>query len=176
MRVIAGELGGRRLRAPRGRATRPTSDRTREAIFAILGDVRDARVLDLFAGSGALAIEALSRGAARAVMVDRDLDAIRVMRENIDQLELGARATVTRADLRDELPTGEFDLVFVDPPYAGAASFGPLLDRRLPPRLGARARVVTESDHRAPLDLSLPLGRERRYGDTLIRVYELAPT
>jgi len=175
MRVIAGELGGRRLRAPRGRGTRPTSDRTREAIFSILGDVRGARVLDLFAGSGALAIEALSRGAAQAVLVDRDRSAIRVMLDNVGQLELGMRAIVTRADVRDELPAGEFDLVFVDPPYASAASFGPLLDRCLPPLLGARARVVTESDHRDPLALRLPLGRERRYGDTLIRVYVLAP-
>ena len=168
-------MGGRRLRAPRGRATRPTSDRTREAIFSILGDVREARVLDLFAGSGALAIEALSRGAAQAELVDRDLSAIRAILDNVGQLDLGLRATVTRADVRDDLPAGEFDLVFVDPPYADAASFGPLLDRRLPPLLGARARVVTESDHRDPLALSLPLGRERRYGDTLIRVYELAP-
>ncbi len=174
MRVVGGEFGGRKLRAPRGRSTRPTSDRTREAIFSILGDVSGARVLDLFAGSGALAIEALSRGAESAVLVDRDLDAIRTIIHNIATLDLRSRATVARADVRAAIPrAASYDLVFIDPPYVEASSFGPLLDEELPTLLAPGARVVTEADRRNPLELQLPLGLERRYGDTLIRVYEL---
>src|SRR5215468_11831534 len=92
MRVVAGRLGGRRLRAPRGRDTRPTSDRVREALFSMLGPLEGARVLDLFAGSGALGIEALSRGAASAVFVERDPEAVRTIERNLDRLRLiGAR-------------------------------------------------------------------------------------
>ena len=90
MRVIAGRYGGRELTAPRGRATRPTSDRVREALFSILGDVGDARVLDLFAGSGALAIEALSRGAAEATLVDSSAAAIATIRRNLERLGIEA--------------------------------------------------------------------------------------
>src|SRR5918998_3417279 len=99
MRVIAGRWGGRRLQAPPGDATRPTSDRVREALFSILGArVDDARVLDLFAGSGALGIEALSRGAASATFVDHDPDALAAVRANLDGTGLADRATVVRAD------------------------------------------------------------------------------
>src|SRR5262245_37711296 len=99
MRVIAGELGGRRLQAPRGRTTRPTSDRVREALFAMLGELRGARVLDLFAGSGALGIEALSRGAERTVFVERDAAALGALSANLDSLGLGDRCVeVRRAD------------------------------------------------------------------------------
>src|ERR1700758_5362053 len=98
MRVIAGTLGGRRLKAPPGRATRPTSDRVREALFSMLGELDGERVLDLFAGSGALGIEALSRGAARAVFVERGAAAGRVLRENLGSLGLGPE----RAELRRE--------------------------------------------------------------------------
>ena len=90
MRVIAGSLGGRRLKAPRGRATRPTSDRVKEALFAMLGPIEDTRVMDLFAGSGALGIEALSRGAALAVFVERDARATRALGENLELLGLDA--------------------------------------------------------------------------------------
>ena len=102
MRVVAGRLGGRRLRAPRGRDTRPTSDRVREALFAMLGPIDGVRVLDLFAGSGALAIEALSRGAAGAVIVERDGRAVEVIRANLEALGLGedeARAITSRCPL-----------------------------------------------------------------------------
>ncbi len=96
MRVVAGEFRGRRLRAPRGRRTRPTADRVREALFSMLGDVAGARVLDLYAGSGALGIEALSRGAASAVFVERDPRAVAAIRRNLDAS--GAEAAVRRQD------------------------------------------------------------------------------
>jgi 16S rRNA (guanine966-N2)-methyltransferase len=177
MRVIAGELGGRRLKAPRGRATRPTSDRVREALFAMLGDLAEARVLDLFAGSGALGIEALSRGAAEAVFVERDALALRALRANLDALALGApRASVRANDALAALRSARrdketYDLLFIDPPYSQARDWGPELTTALPSLLGPAARVVVESDRRAPLQLGLELDRERRYGDTTIRIH-----
>ncbi|HEX2703993.1 MAG TPA: 16S rRNA (guanine(966)-N(2))-methyltransferase RsmD [Solirubrobacteraceae bacterium] len=174
MRVVAGEYGGRRIEAPRGRSTRPTSARTREALFSMLGDVSGTRVLDLFAGSGALGIEALSRGAAHATFVDSGQSAIAAISLNLGQLGLQQRALVERLDARQMLARGEtYDLVFVDPPYSKAADLGPLLARELPARLSPGARVVSESDRRAPLELGLPTIRERRYGDTLIRIHQL---
>src|SRR5438552_9020587 len=125
MRVIAGELGGRRLHAPHGERTRPTSDRVREALFMALGSLEGFRVVDLYAGSGALAIEALSRGAAWADLVERDNRARQAIARNLEELGLEARARVW--PLR--LPAGlsrlapalaRADLVFVDPPYGGA--------------------------------------------------------
>src|ERR1022692_5050286 len=97
MRVIAGEFGGRRLSAPRGRTTRPTSDRVREAVFSMLGPIDGARVLDLFAGTGALGIEALSRGAARAVFVERDAGALEALRANLVGLGLAEPHARVRA-------------------------------------------------------------------------------
>jgi 16S rRNA (guanine966-N2)-methyltransferase len=174
MRVIAGELRGRRLRAPAGRDTRPTSDRVREALFSILGDVAGARVLDLFAGSGALAIEALSRGAASAVLVDSAAGAVTAIERNLD--DLGLEAEVVRRPARAFLSSAPsagrlYDLVFLDPPYRLARDLGPELSATLPAVLAPGARVVAESDRRAPLDLDLPLVDERRYGDTLIRIH-----
>ena len=177
MRVIAGRYGGRRIQAPPGHTTRPTSDRVREALFSILGDrVVDARVLDLFAGSGALGIEALSRGAASATFVDTARSALRALRDNLEAL--GADGEIIVADAREFLrltPAGarQYDLVFLDPPYRAALRMSGELSESLPSVLAASAIVVTESDRRAPLDLSLPLTDERRYGDTLIRLYEL---
>jgi 16S rRNA (guanine966-N2)-methyltransferase len=171
VRVVAGELGGRRLASPpRGAAVRPTSDRVREALFAMLGDVSGARVLDLFCGSGALAIEALSRGAVEAILVDTHT---RLARRNVAELGLAERAEVARADARAFLRRSgsSFDLVFCDPPYRLADRLGPELDQLLPPRLAAGARVVTESATRRPLELRLPPLRERVYGDTVIRIH-----
>ena len=174
MRVVAGHLRGPRLAAPPGSATRPTSDRVREALFSILGPLDGARVLDLYAGSGALGIEALSRGAAQAVFVEHDAGAAAVLRENLRAL--GADADVRRVDvvaaLRDARTRGEtYDLVLCDPPYRQAPELGRSLGEALVPVLADGARVVTESDRRAPLDLPLPLNDERRYGDTLIRIH-----
>ncbi|HEY2571518.1 MAG TPA: 16S rRNA (guanine(966)-N(2))-methyltransferase RsmD [Solirubrobacteraceae bacterium] len=177
MRVIAGDLGGRHIQAPSGRVTRPTSDRVREALFAMLEDVGGASVLDVFAGSGALGIEALSRGAADAVFVERDALALRVLRANLDSLELAApRARVRRSDALAALRSARrrketYDLVFIDPPYAKARDWGNELSVVLPPLLATAARVVVESDRRMPLQLDMQVERERRYGDTTIRIH-----
>jgi 16S rRNA (guanine966-N2)-methyltransferase len=179
MRVIAGMLRGRRLTAPRGgERTRPTSDRVREALFSTLGDIHGAIVLDLFAGTGALGIEALSRGAGRALFVERDRAALRALRANLSALDLRppraeVRSGEALASLRTARARGEtYDLVFVDPPYARAGELEGALARLLPAVLGERgARVVVESDRRAPLRLALDLLTERRYGDTLITIY-----
>lgn len=177
MRVVAGTLGGRRLAVPPGREVRPTSDRVREALFSSLGPLDGARVLDLFAGSGALAIEALSRGASSAVLVERDARAAATIRANLEALELAEpRVTLVvrpaAAALSTALTRGDaYDLVFLDPPYRQAPDLGPDLAAALAPLLSAGARVVTESDHRAPLDLPLTVTHERRYGDTLIRIH-----
>lgn len=172
MRVVAGELRGRRLASPprRSAAVRPTSDRAREALFAILGDVSDLRVLDLFCGTGALAIEALSRGAASAVLVDQEP---RLARRNVAALGVGERSVVVRSDVLRylERATERFDLVLCDPPYGLAGRLAPDLDRLLPPRLAEGARVVVESAAREPLELDLPLLRERGYGEALIRIH-----
>jgi 16S rRNA (guanine966-N2)-methyltransferase len=177
VRVVAGRLGGRRLRAPRGRDPRPTSDRVREALFSMLGPIDGARVLDLFAGSGALAIEALSRGAASAMLVERDPRAAAVIRANLAALELAEPEAVVfagpaRAALRNASAGGDtYDLVFLDPPYRSAPELGRELSAALEPLLAGGGRVVAESDRRAPLELTRPLGHERRYGDTLIRIH-----
>ena len=172
MRVVAGWLRGRRIAAPPGRATRPTSDRVREALFSILGSVEGASVLDLFAGSGALGIEALSRGAANATFVDRDPGAIAAIRRNLEALGLDS-ATVHRRDALAHLrtATATHDLVFVDPPYSCAPRLAGPLTEALPAVLSTDALIVTESDKRTPLVLELPLVSERLYGDTRIALH-----
>lgn len=172
MRVIAGRYKGRRLQAPPGRDTRPTSDRVREALFSMLGDVEGERVLDVFAGSGALAIEALSRGAASAVLVEQDRRVVDVLRANLEPLE-DADARVVQAEALAWLrrAEGDFDLVFLDPPYSSARTLAGPLHRALPAHLSPNARIVTESDKRDPLVLALPLLTERTYGDTRIAVH-----
>jgi 16S rRNA (guanine966-N2)-methyltransferase len=173
MRIVGGSLGGRRISAPPGSATRPTSDRVREALFSILGDrVDGANTLDLFAGSGALGIEALSRGAAAATFVDSSAGALRVLRENLDTLQLRAQTSKSDALRWLRSATDVYDLVFLDPPYDLAERLGSELSPVIPAVLAPGATVVAESDRRKPLDLDLPLNDERRYGDTLIRIYE----
>jgi 16S rRNA (guanine(966)-N(2))-methyltransferase RsmD len=175
MRVIAGSLKGRSVHSPRGRTTRPTQDRVREAIFSTLGSVDGAHVLDLFAGSGALAIEALSRGARSATLVDSSARAIAAIRRNLDELALGAEVRHQTAQeflARARRAQRQYDLVFVDPPYSRGGGLRERLSAALPPVLAPQARVVVESDSRAPLALDLSLVFERRYGDTLIRIYD----
>jgi 16S rRNA (guanine966-N2)-methyltransferase len=176
MRVVAGDFKGRRLQAPPGRRTRPTADRVREALFAMLPAPSEWKVLDLFAGSGALGIEALSRGAASAVFVDRDPRAVACVRRNLEAFgieapvhrqEAGAFLSAARA--RDSL----FDLVLLDPPYSSAGALGRLLSERLPAVLNENALIVSESDRRHPLELDLPLTRERVYGDTRIAFHRV---
>jgi 16S rRNA (guanine966-N2)-methyltransferase len=174
VRVVAGRFGGRRLRAPAGAGTRPTSDRVREALFSILGDLDGLRALDLYAGTGALGIEALSRGAISCTFVERDRRALAVLRANLESLGIDAdvrprdalRVLAEASAARDA-----YDLVFLDPPYRHAARMGRELSEALPAALAAGARVVCESDRRDPLDLDLDLRDERRYGDTLIRIH-----
>jgi 16S rRNA (guanine(966)-N(2))-methyltransferase RsmD len=182
MRIIAGAVGGRRIRAPRGMATRPTSDRVREAVFNILGaPPHGARVLDLYAGAGALGLEALSRGAASAVFVDRDAGAVRCVQENAAELGLHERARVLRGEalpsLRKLATAGErFTWVFVDPPYASGEAAAALDALGAPPAplLDDDAVVVVEHDRRrAPDDQYGALSRadRRRYGDTEVSFY-----
>jgi 16S rRNA (guanine966-N2)-methyltransferase len=172
MRIVAGTLRGRRIRAPAGRATRPTSDRVREALFSILGDVGGLAVLDLYAGSGALGIEALSRGAASAVFVDSEPRAVAAIRANLEALGLdaGVHKRDALAYLRDTRE-GPFDLVFLDPPYSSASEMGGPLSERLSSVLNDQSRIVSESDKRSPLMLSFPLLDERAYGDTRIAIH-----
>lgn len=174
MRVIAGTHRGRPLVSPRGRATRPTADRVREALFSILGDVSGLSVLDLFAGSGALAIEALSRGAAKATLVDSAPAAIAAISHNLSALSLDA--DVHRRDAPAFLraartASAQYDLVFLDPPYRSASRLKDQLSGAVAPVLAPDGRVIAESDRRAPLELDLALLLERRYGDTLIRIH-----
>jgi 16S rRNA (guanine966-N2)-methyltransferase len=171
MRIVAGELKGRRLLSPpRGGEVRPTSDKVREALFAMLGDVSGAVVLDLFSGTGALGIEALSRGAERATFVD---SAVGPSHRNVAALGLEDRAELVRADALRYLgrPGPAFDLILCDPPYRLARRIGLELDQLLAPRLAPGGKIVIESSAREPVELSAPPERERRYGDTLLRIY-----
>ncbi|GAB4567939.1 MAG: 16S rRNA (guanine(966)-N(2))-methyltransferase RsmD [Haliangiales bacterium] len=197
MRIIAGELGGRRLRAPDGDATRPTAERVREALFSILGPPRPGlQVLDGFAGAGTLGLEALSRGAGRCWFIERAPAAVRCLRGNIAALELGERAQLRRGDTipllkrwekvaRDD-PAGAparapsaLGWVFLDPPYRSdlaAQALTALGSGRL---LTADVRVVVEHDWRNPPDPAygcLIQTSTRRYGDTALTFYELAST
>jgi 16S rRNA (guanine966-N2)-methyltransferase len=177
MRVIAGELGGRRLLAPRGWKVRPTSDRVREAIFSVLGaKVEGARVLDLYCGTGALAIEALSRGAGHATLVDRDT---RPALGNVESLALRDRVELVRSDVarwlsgRPESPRPpRFDLVFVDAPYRLADRVGQELNTHLPHLLAEDGRAIVESGAGRPLRIeTLERLRQRRYGGADVSFY-----
>jgi 16S rRNA (guanine966-N2)-methyltransferase len=176
MRVIAGSRKGHKLSAPPGRDTRPTSDRVRENVFNLVGPLDGARVLDLFAGSGALGIEALSRGAARAVFVERDPEALRTIERNLDRLRLtGAR--VVRGDvlrtIAEEATAGaKYDLVLVDPPYGMLIEIQPRLARHLPPLLAADGLLVVETDARVEPELPLPVRTSRKYGQTRVTLFE----
>ena len=181
MRIAGGRLKGRPRHAPAGRATRPTSDRVREAVFNVLAhgieDLRleDARVLDLFAGTGALGLEALSRGAARAVFVD-DLAAARALiRENVAALGLGGQAQVWRRDARrlGACPGEPFDLVFLDPPYRSGLAAAALASARAGVWLAPGAVLVLElaADEAPPGANWLTLADRRRYGDTRILIF-----
>lgn len=172
MRVVGGAARGRRLQAPGGRGVRPTADRVREAVFDVLmslGALEDATVVDLFAGTGALGIEALSRGASAATLVERDQAAVAAIRSNLDATGLAGRGRAVRAEALSWLArqSTTFDVAFCDPPY-GFAAWGELL-AALPARL-------------AVLESAAPIGqtpgwqelKERRYGTTLVRfVYPL---
>lgn len=179
LRVVAGSAGGRRLRVPPGRGVRPTVDRVKEAVFAALGDLTGASVLDLFAGSGALALEALSRGAARAVLVERDRAALRAIGENLATTGFERQGRPVARDVHAFLrapPPREapFDLVLVDPPYeAGDDDVARVLGALgAPGWLAPGGRVVVERGRTGsvPLPTGWQTTWERRYVDTLVRV------
>ncbi len=183
MRVIAGQLGGRTLRAPRGTATRPTTDRVREALFSVLGDVSGARVLDLYAGSGALGIEALSRGAAHAVFVETSRAALAAIRANIAALDLDARTQVVATPVERAATAvaarAPFDLVLCDPPWPALDRALRALERLLAPGvLAVDARVVVEHPAGRAVDVSGGQVEEvdqRRWGDTAVTLFRAAP-
>jgi len=182
MRIIAGEFRGRELVTPSGDATRPTAARAREALFSILSDVSDAEVLDLYAGSGALGFESLSRGATRAVLVESSKAAQRAIRTNLANLGLEARATLlplrAEAALKALERLAPFSLVFADPPWADVQSAWALLDKLASSSLlRPAARLVLEHAAREP-----PLPKDgsrliavdtRRWGDTAVTIFEL---
>ncbi|HTO71689.1 MAG TPA: 16S rRNA (guanine(966)-N(2))-methyltransferase RsmD [Myxococcota bacterium] len=183
MRVVAGELRGRRLSSVPGRETRPTTDRARAGVFDWLGSrVEAARVLDLFAGTGALGIEALSRGAREAVFVERARPALRVLRENVASLGLGDRARVVERDLARGLgPVAAdgavFELVFADPPYEGDWLARLVSCETLFRLLGPDAVVIAERSARAAPESGagrLVLRGTKRYGETAFDWYERA--
>ena len=182
MRVIAGILGGRRLKAPHGRDTRPTSDRVRESLFMALEPLQGQRVVDLFAGSGALGIEALSRGAIRADFVEREAAARRVLEENLESLGLVERGRIWALELPRGLGRlhGELllaDLVLADPPYGGGPAREVLEALGRQGVLKPGARVVLE--HHAKDEVPESSGRlarvrVRRHGETMVSTYQAA--
>lgn len=176
MRIVAGTARGRPLAAPPGQGTRPTSDKIRGAVFNILGQFFDGgAVLDLYAGTGAMALEALSRGCARAVCVERDRRVAEVLRRNAEACGFAGRVEVRVEPVEAalaRLPPATFALVFVDPPYADGP--GAALDG-VAPLLAPGARVVAEHDaRRPPAERHGPLVRidRRTYGTTGISIYQ----
>ena len=181
MRIIAGEFKGRRLAAVKGRI-RPTSDKVREAVFSILGvAVVEARVLDLFAGTGALTLEALSRGAAAAVLVEEHPAALKVLQQNLETLGLHEKVGVLALPVAGALRKlaarkGRFNLVFLDPPYDTGLALKTLTALEALDLLGPAASVVAEHSHRESLPErlgSLRLSQARRYGDTQVAFYRV---
>ncbi|HUH14451.1 MAG TPA: 16S rRNA (guanine(966)-N(2))-methyltransferase RsmD [Gaiellaceae bacterium] len=173
MRIIAGTRRGARIAAPKGLATRPTGDHVREAAFNLIGPVDGATVLDLYAGSGAMGLEALSRGAASATFVESDRAACRTISENLEKLSLtGAR--VTCADvlwtLRKDSRT--YDLVLVDPPYEAWAELEPKLAGPLARVLAPDGLLVVETSSRLEPSLPLSLRTSRRYGSARLSLFE----
>ena len=175
MRVIAGTARGVPLTAPRGDATRPITDRVKETLFAILGDrVPEARVLDLYAGSGAIGIEALSRGAERVDFVERDRNEMKALRSNLERTRLEEGAAVHELEVERFLAStkGEWDVGVLAPPYEVRAIVAPL--RALVPHLAPGASVVIKHFWRAeaPDVEGLAVTRQRRFGETMLTFLE----
>ena len=175
MRIIAGSRKGARIFAPKGADTRPTADRVREAAFNLIGPVEGMSVLDLFAGSGAMGLEALSRGARSVTFVESERNAIAAIERNLDKLGLVGGAVV-RADalraLAGEAAAGRrYDLVLVDPPYRALAGISSPLGTYVPAVLEPNGLVVVESDSREEPELPLPKRTSRRYGSARLTVF-----
>ena len=174
MRIIAGSRKGARIYAPKGLTTRPTGDRVREAAFNLIGPVDDAAVLDLFAGSGAMGLEALSRGAASVTFVESDRDACRAISRNLEKLGLtGAR--VVQDDVLRHLPreSRTYDLIVIDPPYEMVESLQMPLSTHLPRLLAADGIVVFETGaRRQPEFAAFNLRASRRYGSVRLTLFE----
>lgn len=176
MRIIAGSRRGARIAAPKGLDTRPTGDRVREAAFNLIGPIEGASVLDLFAGSGAMGLEALSRGATRVVFVESHREAWRAIERNLDNLRLTG-AVVLRADafgvLAAEAAAGRrYDLVLVDPPYREFSALQPKLARALPPVLAEGGLLLVETSAKAQPELPLRLRTSRHYGSARLTLFE----
>jgi 16S rRNA (guanine966-N2)-methyltransferase len=176
LRIIAGSRKGARLLAPKGLDTRPTGDRVREAVFNLVGPVDGAEVLDLFAGSGAMGLEALSRGAARVTFVESDRAAAETIVANLDKLRLEG-AVVLREEAGRKLAADaaggrRYDLVLIDPPYRMLERTLPTLTAYLPAVLSDSGIAVVESDAREEPDLPLPMRTSRRYGSSRVTVFE----
>ena len=180
VRIISGSLKGRRLETPAGVVTRPTADRVREAVFSILyGKTAGARVLDLFSGSGALALEALSRGAENAVSIDSDPAAIAVIRRNIVHCGVEDRMTAIRWDIRAGLDclsrhTSRYSLVFMDPPYASDLAGTAIAHLRAIGCVAPGATLVVEHGLQSTpeaIDGFCTLNDRRRYGKTLVSIF-----
>ena len=179
MRIVAGSRKGHRISAPRGVVTRPTGDRVRESAFQLIGPIEGARVLDLFAGSGALGLEALSRGAARAVFVERDRDACRVITQNLEKLRLTS-ATVLCRDVLDVLREERtrrrrYDLILADAPYEDWDRCAPALGELVPDVLEPAGLLVVETAERVEPVLPLDLVTTRRYGSARISLFRATP-
>jgi len=173
MRVIAGSRKGHRIEAPAGLSTRPTSDRVRENVFNLVQSwVEEAVVLDLFAGSGAMGIEALSRGAGRAVFVESDALACRAIEHNLDKLRLTGAEVACRNVVRFvAADTRAYDLVFCDPPYAEYEALEPTLARYAPKLLTGDGLLVLETAAKTEPQLPLEQRTSRRYGAARITLF-----
>ncbi|HST25843.1 MAG TPA: 16S rRNA (guanine(966)-N(2))-methyltransferase RsmD [Gaiellaceae bacterium] len=176
MRIVAGTHRGATIFAPKGLDTRPTSDRVREAVFNLVGPVDGASVLDLYAGSGAMGLEALSRGAESAVFVESDREACGTIRRNLEKLRLNGAEVVCR-DALGYLATASrrFDLILVDPPYDVVESVAVRLAAYLPTVLAEHGLVALESSSRLEPELPpLELRTSRRYGSARVSLFEAA--
>ena len=176
MRVITGTARGRRLKELTGMETRPTTDRVKEGLFSIIQfDIEGRRVLDLFAGTGQLGIEALSRGAAECVFVDQRRDAVALVKENLDICELADRAHVRQGDSMAYLKSGEkFDIIFLDPPYASGLLAQAISEITAFDICRSHGIIVAESDADTvlpPVKAPYSLYREYRYGKIKLTVY-----
>ena len=184
MRVVAGQAKGCRLKTPSGERIRPTADRVKEALFEIIGErIRDARVLDLFAGTGNLGIEALSRGAGSVLFIDADRSAVRLIGQNLDRTHLGDRAETWKTDARSAIARlkrteSRFEIVLLDPPYGYGQTKSILRRLHREKLLSPRGLMVIEHDRRTDLPEridSLERRDQRRFGDTMISFYEARP-